>query len=158
MNSDRRNAQFLHGYRSNVLFTLQWDVCVDTHTHTPHTDHTHTHTHTHTKTCTPKQMNTFIFLRQAFVSCLHVAIPQNDAIRCFFFFPPPAAMTPQSIYMSDTYFNTQEPMKRIGQPDRLELKQRFCFEVRFWDWRLSFWEMCDWAVEWGLVCYWNETM
>jgi len=47
--SDRRNSQFLHGYRSNVLFTLQWDVCVHTHTHIhTHTPHTHTHTHTHT--------------------------------------------------------------------------------------------------------------
>ena len=139
MKPDRRNAQFLHGHRSNVLSTLQWDVCVDTHTHT--------HTHTHTSPALQNKWKRSYFTDKPSCRVYMRPISQNDAIRCCFF---PAAMTLHSIHMSDTYFNTQEPMERIGQSDRIELKQQFCFEGRIWDWWLSLWKMCDWVVEWGL--------
>jgi hypothetical protein len=43
----------------------------------------------------------------------------------------PAAMTLDSVIMADTYFNTQEPMKRIGQPDRIQLKKSVVLRVGF---------------------------
>jgi hypothetical protein len=86
--SDRRNSQLLHGYRSNILCTLQWDVCVDTHSHTHTHTQTHTHTHTH-KSCTPKQMKALVFFRQAVLSCLHVAYPSKWRHSLLFFSRPP---------------------------------------------------------------------
>jgi len=144
MKSDRRNAQFVHGYRSNVLFTLRWDVCVDTHKHT-------------SPALQNKWKRSYFSHKPRVVFTCGLSLKMTPFVAVFF----PATMTLQSIHMSDTYFNTPEPMKRIGQPDRTELKQAFYFEGRIWDWWLSFWEMCDWAVEWGLelrVCWGTETI
>jgi hypothetical protein len=173
--SDRRNSQFLHGYRSNVLFTLQWDVCVDTHTHThTHPTHTHTYTHTphkhtythihtpHTHTHTPLHTHTHTHTQvlhsktnesaRIFQTSLRVVFTCGLSFKMTPFVAvfPPATVTLQSNHMCDIYFNRQEPMKHIGQPVRIKLKQRFCFEGRKWDWWLSFGAICDWAMEWRL--------
>jgi hypothetical protein len=69
--TDRRISQFLHRYRSNVLRTLQWDVCVDS------------------RPSTSKQMKASIFQTSLpVVFTCGLSLKMTSCVAAFFFKPP----------------------------------------------------------------------